>query len=237
MANSTVDYVRARRTTVALKIAMAVTGTIFVLFLLMHMYGNLKMFSGADAYNGYAGWMRDFGYPLIPNEGLLWGLRVVLGVSIIVHVFAAITLWHRAGSARGRAYKVNSGKKITTARKYTAAMMRWGGLGMLLFIIFHLLHFTTATVEVGEGFREMTPYARMVQSFSPEHWYIYVVYLVSLAIILYHIHHGVWSAFATMGLSRTKRERTYKIIANVVALVVFVGFMAPPTAILVGLIS
>ena len=201
---------------------MAVTGTIFVLFLLVHMYGNLKMFGGPDAYNGYADWMRDFGYPLIPHEGLLWILRVTLAV---------------AGTARGRAYKVNTGKKITTARKYTASMMRWGGLGLVLFIVFHLLHFTTLTIEVGDQFREISPYERMVQSFSPEHWYIYVIYFVSLAIILYHVHHGAWSAFATMGLSRTKRERTYKTIADVIALALFVGFMVPPTAILVGIIS
>ncbi len=216
---------------------MAVTGTIFVLFLLVHMYGNLKMFGGPDAYNGYADWMRDFGYPLIPHEGLLWILRVTLAVSIVVHVSAAITLWRRAGTARGRAYKVNTGKKITTARKYTASMMRWGGLGLVLFIVFHLLHFTTLTIEVGDQFREISPYERMVQSFSPEHWYIYVIYFVSLAIILYHVHHGAWSAFATMGLSRTKRERTYKTIADVIALALFVGFMVPPTAILVGIIS
>lgn len=216
---------------------MAVTGTIFVLFLLAHMYGNLKMFAGPEAYNGYASWMREFGYPAIPHEGLLWILRVVLSVSIIVHVFAAIVLWSRAGTARGRAYKVNTGKKVTTARKYTAAMMRWGGLGLVLFIVFHILHFTTLTIQVGDGFRDITPYDRMVQSFSPEHWYIYAIYFVALAIIMYHINHGVWSALATLGLSRTRRERGYKMLAGIVALAVFVGFMAPPTAILFGIIS
>lgn len=216
---------------------MAVTGTIFVLFLLAHMYGNLKMFAGPEAYNGYASWMREFGYPAIPHEGLLWILRVVLGVSIIVHVFAAIVLWSRAGTARGRAYKVNTGKKVTTARKYTAAMMRWGGLGLVLFIVFHILHFTTLTIQVGDGFRDITPYDRMVQSFSPEHWYIYAIYFVALAIIMYHINHGVWSALATLGLSRTRREPGYKMLAGIVALAVFVGFMAPPTAILFGIIS
>ncbi|VEI12801.1 Succinate dehydrogenase/fumarate reductase, cytochrome b subunit [Trueperella bialowiezensis] len=221
----------------ALKIAMAVTGTIFVLFLLVHMYGNLKMFVGADAYNGYAGWMREFGYPFIPHEALLWILRVVLGVSLIVHVFSAITLWRRANTARGRAYKINTGKKVTTAQKYTGTMMRVGGLGIFFFIVFHILHFTTLHVEVGENFREITPYERMVQSFSPEHWYIYVIYFVALALITYHIRHGVWSALATLGLSRTRRERAYKIIADLVALAIFVGFLAPPTAILVGFIS
>lgn len=241
VATSTVDSVKGRRTTVALKIAMAVTGLLFVLFLLMHMYGNLKMFLGPEAYDGYAHWMRTVLYPLLPHEGSLWVMRVVLAASIIIHVWAALTLWNRAGKARGQAYKVNTGKKITAIHSYTGSLMRWGGIALAFFIVFHLLQFTTLHVNAVGGTRAdyvaLGPYYRMFGSFQPENWWVYVIYLIAIAALSFHIHHGVWSALATLGLSRSTREKAYKAVADVVAIAIFVGFMITPTAILFGIIS
>ena len=230
VATSTVDSVKGRRTTVALKIAMAVTGLFFVLFLLMHMYGNLKMFVGPEAYDGYAHWMRT-----------LWVLRFVLLASILIHVWAAVTLWKRAGKARGQAYKVNTGKKITAIHSYTGSLMRWGGIALAFFIVFHILQFTSLHINAVGGTRAdyvaLGPYYRMIGSFQPENWWVYVIYLIAIAALAFHMHHGVWSALATLGLSRSNREKAYKVIADVVALAIFVGFMTPPTAILFGIIS
>ncbi|WP_246462268.1 succinate dehydrogenase cytochrome b subunit [Trueperella pecoris] len=241
MATSTVDHVKGRRTTVALKIAMAVTGLFFVLFLLMHMYGNLKMFVGAEAYDGYAHWMRTILYPVLPHEGTLWVLRFVLLASVLIHAYAAIKLWARAGGARGQAYKVNAGKKVTFSHSYTGSLMRWGGIALAFFIVFHILQFTSLHVNAIGGthadYVAMGPYHRMLGSFQMENWWVYVVYLIAIAALSFHIHHGVWSALATLGLSRTSREKAYKVVANLAALAVFVGFMTPPTAILFGIIS
>ena len=91
---------RGARSTIALKLLMAVSGIVFILFVLVHMYGNLKAFAGHDAYNEYAEHLREIGEPMLPHEGLLWIIRVGLIVSLVVHVYCAVTLWRRAGRAR-----------------------------------------------------------------------------------------------------------------------------------------
>ena len=222
---------KARDTSVALKIGMAVTGIIFVLFILMHMYGNLKMFAGADAYNGYAEHLRTFGEPILPYEGLLWILRIVLLASLILHAYAAFTLWKRAGAARGSKYVA----KRTLAQTYASRTMRWGGVILLLFIIFHILQFTTLTVQLGGDYHAITPYDRMVVAFNL--WYVWLVYLIALLSLTMHVRHGVWSALATLGANRERRQDTINVVAIVVAAIVLVGFMLPPTAILLGWIG
>lgn len=221
----------ARRTTVALKIAMAVTGVIFVLFVLAHMYGNLKMFQGAESFDGYAHWLREVAYPALPHQGVLWILRVVLLASVVIHAYAAFTLWSRARSARRQRYVM----KKSLQQTYASRTMRWGGVIILAFVIFHLLQFTTVTIEIGGSFD--SPYQRMVAAFQPEHWWVYAVYLVAMILLALHVRHGVWSALATLGLSTKKREVGFNAAAIVIALVLLVGFMATPTAILLGIIK
>lgn len=210
---------------------MAITGIIFVLFVLMHMYGNLKMFQGAESFDGYAHWLREAFYPILPHQGLLWIMRVTLLASLVVHAGAAFALWRRARAARGTRYVVRKPVRQT----YASRTMRWGGVILLAFIIFHLLQFTTMTVEVGGSFD--SPYERMVAAFQPEHWWVYVVYLVPITLLALHVRHGVWSALATLGLSTRRREAAFNAIAAIVAIVLFVGFMATPTAILLGLVK
>ena len=223
-------------TSVGLKIQMAVSGLFFVLFILMHMYGNLKMFNGPDAYNGYAQFLRDVGYPIVPHEGVLWILRILLVVAVIAHARAAFILWKRGKIARGpNQYKVKRGKK--NQQTYASRTMRWGGVIILLFIVYHLLQFTTLTISVGaENYSEMTPYDRMIAGFQPEVWWIFAFYAVTLLALSMHIRHGAWSALQTIGLSNRRREVAFNAIAIAIGAVVFIGFMAPPTAIMFGLI-
>jgi succinate dehydrogenase / fumarate reductase cytochrome b subunit len=221
----------ARRTTVALKIAMAVTGVIFVLFVLAHMYGNLKMFQGAESFDGYAHWLREVAYPALPHQGVLWILRVTLLASVVIHAYAAFTLWSRARSARRQRYVV----KRSLQQTYASRTMRWGGVIILAFIVFHLLQFTTMTIEIGGSFD--SPYHRMVAAFQPEHWWVYAVYMIAIILLALHVRHGVWSALATLGLSTKKREVGFNAVAIGVALLLLVGFMATPTAILLGIIK
>lgn len=210
---------------------MAVTGIIFVLFILMHMYGNLKMFAGAEAYNEYAHHLRTFGEPILPYEGLLWILRIVLLACLVLHVYAAARLWRRAKAARGTSYEV----KHTLAQTYASRTMRWGGVILLLFIIVHILQFTTLTLQFGGDYTQIEPYARMVVAF--ENWWVYLIYLVAIASLCMHVRHGVWSAMATLGGNKKRRQDTINLVAILVAALVFVGFMLPPTAILFGWIG
>ena len=94
---------KAARSTVAVKALMAVSGLIMIGYLLAHMYGNLKIFAGPDAFNGYAHHLRTLGEPILPHTGLLWIIRVVLLVAIGVHALSALALWARANKARGGA--------------------------------------------------------------------------------------------------------------------------------------
>lgn len=222
---------RARNTTVALKTAMAVSGIIFVLFVLLHMYGNLKAFSGQEAFDGYAHGLRTLLYPYLPHEGFLWIQRVVLTVAVVVHVAAAATLWRRARHARQARYL----KHKRLVQTYSARTMRWGGIILLAFIIFHLLQFTTLTINVGGTFD--SPYQRLVTAFQPEHLYVYAAYLLAILALTMHVRHGVWSSLQTLGASDRTRERGINALAYLVAGALLVGFMAPPTAILLGFVS
>ncbi|WP_345040685.1 succinate dehydrogenase cytochrome b subunit [Georgenia daeguensis] len=231
MVTSTVPTTprRARYTTVALKWAMAISGLLFVLFVLAHMYGNLKAFSGQEAFDSYAHSLRTLLYPYLPHEGFLWIQRVVLLVAVVVHVGAAVALWRRARTARPRRYVVSK----RTAQTYSARTVRWGGLILLAFIIFHLLQFTTLTINVGGTFD--SPYERLVAAFS--HWWLYLVYLVAIVMLTMHVRHGVWSSLQTLGASDRTRQRAINVVAYLVAAALLVGFMLPPTAILLGFVN
>lgn len=215
---------------------MAATGLFLVLFLLMHAFGNLKMFLGAEAYNHYAAWLKTgLLTPFLPEMWALWIFRLLLLFSVVAHIASAVTLWKRGNKARGREkYKVGKGSKIGAKHSYTARTMRWGGVIIALFVVFHLLQYTVLALELGGPYDVHDPYHNMIYGFSI--WWVWLIYLIAMASIAFHLSHGVWSALATLGLSNRKREVAFKAIAGIVGLGVFVMFMAPPTAILFGLI-
>ncbi len=228
---SLVKGARASRSTIALKLLMAVSGLIFIGFVLVHMYGNLKAFAGHDAFNEYAAHLRTFGEPILPHEGLLWIIRVVLLLSLIVHVYAAVTLWRRAKKARTTRYVV----KKSTGAIFASRLMRWGGVTLLLFIIWHLLNFSVGKVNVSGG-PTNDPYNLMVDTFDV--WWLTLIYLVAMLALGAHLHHGVWSAAQTLGLTGTTKARSnWKRIAFVTALVISGGFSLVPIFVLLGVIS
>ena len=140
---------------------MAASGLIFIGFVLLHMYGNLKAFSGHDAYNEYAEHLRILGEPMIPREGALWIIRTVLIVSLVVHVACAAALWKRARRARRTPYVM----KKNVASSLSSRTMRWGGLTLLLFIIWHLINCTVGKVNVSGGATN-DPYNLLVDTFD-----------------------------------------------------------------------
>src|SRR3712207_6434293 len=141
---------------------MAVTGLIFIGYVALHMYGNLKAFKGELAFNEYAEHLRTFGQPILPYSGLLWIIRAVLIVSLLVHAVAAYTLWVRAAGARSHKYAMKRAAVATISSR----TMRWGGTFLLLFIVFHLLEFTFRVVTPGGD--TPNPYQRLVNAFSPD---------------------------------------------------------------------
>lgn len=234
VATSTISAPLARKTTIALKLLMAATGLFFVLYVLLHMYGNLKVLAGPEAFDTYAHHLRTFGEPMLPYGGLLWIFRVLLIGSLLGHAYAAFTLWSRAGSARKTKYAV-----LKTAAQ--AKWMRWGGVALLLFVAWHLIHFTILKPVVNPDGPDQaalaeSPYAMVVASFQL--WWMVLIYLLALLALGLHLAHGVFSAQQTLGLTQSPKAHTRaKGIGHLVAALVVVGFAIPPLSILFGLVK
>ncbi|PYG00590.1 succinate dehydrogenase subunit C [Georgenia satyanarayanai] len=220
--------VKGRRTSVALKLVMAVTGVIFLLFVLAHLYGNLKALSGQQAFDDYAHHLRVLGEPMLPESGFLWVMRLGLIVSLVLHVWSAIVLARRNRAARTQKYVM----KKSVSSSLSSRTMMWGGLALLLFIVFHILQFTTLTIEVGGSFD--SPYDRLVAAF--ETWWLVAIYVVAMIALGMHLRHGIFSAAQTLGWSNRTRQPMIKAVALAVAVLVVVGFLVPPLAIAFGLV-
>jgi succinate dehydrogenase / fumarate reductase cytochrome b subunit len=226
---------QAVRSTVALKAMMAVSGLIMVLYLLAHMYGNLKLFAGQDAFDSYAHHLRTLGEPLLPHKGALWAIRIVLLASVAAHFYAAVVLWARARKARGggtRRYQTSHNKR-GVQRSYASFTLRWGGVVILLFVVFHLLNFTWGTIHPGGA--SPSPYQRVVNGFSV--WWLVLAYTVAMVAVAFHLRHGISSAMTTLGANTSAAaRRRLRLLAYVLTTIITAGFLLPPYSILFGLV-
>jgi succinate dehydrogenase / fumarate reductase cytochrome b subunit len=226
---------KALRSTVALKAVMAVTGLIMIGYLLAHMYGNFKIFAGEAAFNEYAHHLRVLGEPLLPRSGALWILRVVLLVSVFAHMYAAFVLWDRARQARGGVQRYHSRRaRGGVQRTYASFTLRWGGLVIALFVIYHLMHLTWNIIAPGGPAPD--PYDRVVNGFQI--WTVVLIYTVAMVAVGFHLRHGTWSALTTLGANVSSlARRRLNVLAYAVAGVVTIGFLLPPYAIVFGLVG
>jgi succinate dehydrogenase / fumarate reductase cytochrome b subunit len=220
-----------RRTSIQLKYVMAATGAVMLLYLVAHMVGNLKIFFGAAAIDTYAAWLREVGEPALPHETLLLLIRVVLAVSLVAHVASAVILSHRAHRAR----PVRYAHRKPVQGSYAARTMRWGGVIIALFVVYHLLDLTTGTLNPHGVHGEV--YANVVADFAPERWYVTLVYTLAVVAVGFHVRHGVWSALQTFGRSSAATQNTLKGVALAVAVVLVAGFLSVPFAVLTGLVA
>ncbi|MET8372520.1 succinate dehydrogenase cytochrome b subunit [Micromonospora profundi] len=219
------------RTNVGLKAVMAVTGIVLVLFLVAHMLGNLKVFAGATSFDGYAHWLRDIGKPLLPGVWFLWIMRIGLVVAAVGHIWAATVLALRARAARPVRYAHR--KKVRGS--YAARTMRWGGVIILLFVIYHLLDLTTGTLNpVGDPTK---PFGNVVADFAPERWYVTLFYTLAIVALGFHLRHGAFSAFRSLGQQTPRGERRARAAALVFAVALCAGYLVVPFAVLTGLVS
>ncbi len=220
-----------RASTIALKLLMAVTGVVFVLYVLVHMYGNLMAFGGQETFDTYAHHLRELLTPMLPYGGFLWVMRVVLVASLVGHAGAAFALWSRANKARDQRYVVKKAVRATLSSR----TMRWGGVALLAFVVFHLLHLTTHTIDPA-GTGGDSPYLRLVEGF--ELWWVTLIYLVAMVALGMHLRHGAFSALQTLGLTSTKkRYRIAQGFGLTLAIVIAGGFSLVPLSVLVGIIQ
>ncbi|OEJ54558.1 succinate dehydrogenase [Streptomyces agglomeratus] len=207
---------------------MAVSGLIMLMYLVAHMLGNLKIFFGSGEFNAYAHWLRTMGEPLLHYEWALWVVRVVLLAAVVLHGVAAYQLSRRDIAARPSKY-VHRRRRAS----YATRTMRWGGIILALFIVWHLLDLTTLTVN--ENAQHGRPYENVVATFST--WYGNVIYLVAMLAVGLHVRHGFWSAAQTLGVGNARRDRILKTVANGLALVLTAGFVSVPVAVMTGVVG
>ena len=212
----------------SLKILMAVTGFLLVAFLFAHMAGNLKIFVGAESFDHYAHWLRRIGEPVLPGTWYLWIQRAVLTAALVGHIAAATALTRRARRAR----PVRYAHRPKVQGSYAARTMRWGGVIVLLFVIYHLLDLTTGTLNpVGDPAH---PYANVVADFAPDRWYVTLCYTLAVVAVGFHLRHGIYSALRTLGYRGTVWAQR---IAVTVSVILVAGFLSVPFAVLTGLVS
>lgn len=218
------------QTSIGKKVIMAVTGLVLFGYVLMHMYGNLHIFEGKQQLNDYAAWLRVMGYPLLPHEGALWIVRVILLAAVIGHIWSAWEVTKQDWAGRPKAY----GQKKMIAATYAARTMRWGGVILVLFIIYHLLHLTTGTLYSGAPFSKTDVYANVVNGFRI--WWVSLFYIVAQVALGLHLYHGLWSMAQTLGMRNSINNQLWRGFATVFAIVVAGGNISIPVAVLLGIV-
>jgi succinate dehydrogenase / fumarate reductase, cytochrome b subunit len=219
--------------TVGKKIAMAVSGVVLIGFVVGHMIGNLKVFQGPEAFNHYAEGLRTLGAPFFGTTQALWLVRVVLLGAVLIHIVAAVQLTIRARKARAVGYRKWDGDLVFS---YASRTMAWGGIIILLFVVYHLLHLTVGVaMPAGTTHQPHDEYANVVASFRV--WYVALFYVIANLALSVHLAHGVSSLFQTLGLVDGKMDVARRRIGAAFAVVLCLIFASLPVAVWVGWIG
>ncbi|MDR1355456.1 MAG: succinate dehydrogenase cytochrome b subunit [Propionibacteriaceae bacterium] len=220
-----------------LKAVMAITGVIGALFLAMHLFGNLKVYTGAEHFNKYAYWLRHVGEPLLPANAVVWVLRVVLAGCIVLHIVSAAILWVRGRKARGKF----SAKRRGGLRSFEATLMPLTGICIALFVVFHIADLTLGVQPLAsETFQEPTDtaafaYQNLIASFSrPWSAAIYIVMMVLLSI---HVSHGLYTVVSDLGALGKRLRAVLITIGGATAVFILLGNASIPIAVLIGVLS
>jgi succinate dehydrogenase / fumarate reductase cytochrome b subunit len=207
-------------TSIGKKVVMAITGFILFGYVVIHMLGNLQIFMGPEQINTYAATLKG-------NLALLWVARLILLTAGVWHIVAATQLWRQSQRSRPEGYHY---KEVIQAN-YASRTMRWSGPILAAFIIYHLLHFTTGTVH--PSFDGHDVYNNVVTSFRS--WPVALFYIVAMLALGFHLRHGVWSMFQTIGVINSKSDWFFHRFATIATLAIVVGFIAIPLVIVTRL--
>ncbi len=213
-------------TAVGKKYAMAISGMVLMAFVLVHMIGNLKIYFGSTALDNYSRWLRTVGEPALPEQWLLWGVRITLLAALAVHLHAAYSLTMINRRARPQAYR---SKRDYVAADFASRTMRWTGIIVLLFVIFHLLDLTWGPAN--PDFIEGDPYHNVITSFQRVP--VALVYVIANVALGVHLYHGAWSLFQSMGWTRPWRRQFASVFAGLIVL----GNVSFPLAVMFGVVS
>ncbi len=209
------------RTTLGKKLVMAVTGTILLVFVVVHMLGNLQIFLGPEAINRYARLLRV-------EPALLWAARLALLASVGAHIVAAAQLTLVNWAARPVAYA----RRRYRATDYASRTMIWSGPIVAAFVVYHVLHLSVGVVH--PSFVPGDVYHNVVAGFSV--WYVALFYVVAQLMLGLHLYHGVWSLTQTLGVTHPALDLWRRRIAQGTAVAVAIGNCSVPVAVLAGVV-
>lgn len=208
--------------TIAKKIIVAVTGLVMFGFVVGHLLGNLQIFLGRDALNTYSEFLHH-------SPKLVWGTRIVLLIAVLLHIVATVQLTIHNRASRPMPYNVYVPERSSAASR----TMIWGGVVLALYIVFHLLHLTTGTVH--PQFSRSDVYGNLITGLSV--WYVAAFYIVANVALGFHLYHGAWSVFQTLGLNHPKYNAWRRCFATTAAFVIAGGYISIPAAILLGFVK
>lgn len=213
-------------TTVGKKLVMAVTGLILAVFVLGHMIGNLQIYQGPEKLNHYAQLLRV-------SMPLLWTVRLILLLSVLLHIVAAVQVTLQNWRSRPQKYAVSAYQEADIASR----TMIWGGLVIAAFVIYHLLHLTFGVAHPNYQHLATAPqvadvYHNVVTGFQVP--LVSIFYIVANVLLALHLYHGMWSWFQTLGFSHPKYNRARRVFATVYAVVIAVGNISIPVSVLAG---
>jgi succinate dehydrogenase / fumarate reductase cytochrome b subunit len=213
-------------TSVGKKYVMAISGMVLMAFILAHMVGNLKLYFGATALDNYSHWLREVGEPALPRQALLWAVRVTLLAAVTAHIVAAYQLTMINKRARPQAYR---SKRDYVAADFASRTMRWTGIIVILFVVWHLLDLTWGPVN--PDFVSGDPYHNVVASF--ERVPVSIIYVIANLALGVHLYHGAWSLFQSMGWTRPWRRQFATVFAGLIVL----GNVSFPLAVMFGVVN
>lgn len=213
------------------KAVMAVTGVLLFGYVIAHLLGNLQIYSGSpEQINAYAAFLHK------PENALpLWIARLVLLGAVILHIVAAVQLWGQNNTAR----PVRYAKKADPGANYAARTMKWSGIIVAAFVIFHILHLTVGALPGELAAREVSlhhpdVYGNVVRGFS--NIGVSAFYIVAMILLCLHLYHGIWSLFQSLGLFHPRYTPAIKKGAAIVAILIAAGNISIPVAVLAGLV-
>jgi succinate dehydrogenase / fumarate reductase cytochrome b subunit len=210
--------------TVGKKIVMAVSGLFMVGFVILHMAGNLQIFEGAEKLNTYSAFLHG------PANELLWVLRILLLVAVIAHIVSAYQLTVLDRAARPVPYA----KRELQAATIGSRTMRVGGVLLAIFIVLHVLHFTTLTLQPAP-LVEGNVYSNAIASFQI--WWVTLLYVIAMVFLGLHLYHGTWSSVRTLGFERGRLDPFKRPVAITLAIIVWAGFTLVPVAVYFHLVQ
>jgi succinate dehydrogenase / fumarate reductase, cytochrome b subunit len=206
------------------KVVMAVTGAMMFLFVVGHMLGNLQMFESPEHINAYGHFLHNLGE-------LLWIERGVMGLAIALHITATVQLGLRSKAARPVGYS----RKEAINSSYASRTMYWSGPIVLAFIIFHLLQFTAGYIHPHATFTEGEVYSNVVSGFQV--WWVSAWYIIAMILLGFHLSHGLWAMFQSVGLAHPRHTVFLKLAAKAIAIVIVLGYISIPISVWLGFIK